>query len=82
MACKEIYSCNTCGTEYANRGKAYEELLGLNFSGMRKFKLSDINATKGYHICIWCAAQICQQAPALLKGKVVLNNPLSERTEG
>lgn len=71
MGCKEIYSCNTCGQEYQDRMKAYNELLGLNFSGTRKFKLSDINATRGYHVCIWCAAQIVQQAPDLLRGKVV-----------
>lgn len=72
MGSKKRYWCNTCGTNYDERKEALENLLGLNFSGMRKFKLGTIDETDGYHICIWCAGQISEQAPALLKGKVVI----------
>ncbi len=70
---KKIYSCNLCGTDYHDWEKRTHELIGLNFSGMRKFTLDKPESTDGYHICIWCAGQIVMQAPPLLEGKVVMN---------
>lgn len=72
MGMRRIYICNLCGHEYTKREDAMRELMGLDFSGMRKFKLDTIDSTDGYHVCIWCAGQIVEQAPKLLEGKVVL----------
>lgn len=72
---KKIYSCNLCGTAYEERKLCHQELIGLNFSGMRNFKLDSPYSTDGYHICIWCAGQIVMQAPPLLEGKVVMDKP-------
>jgi len=72
MATKEIYSCNLCGTEYDKYKETLENIIGLNFSGMRKFKLDAPNTTKGYHVCKFCVAQIVEQAPPILKSMGVV----------
>lgn len=66
MGIKKIYNCNLCGHIY-ERSEANKDLLGLSFSGMRKFQLGGIDSTDGYHICKWCAAQVCQQAPSIIE---------------
>ena len=54
---KTIYSCNICKED-----KSPGQLIGINFSGMTKFKLGSAYNTDGSHICKDCLKQICEQA--------------------
>jgi hypothetical protein len=58
---REIYSCDICGDE-----KNPVDLLGLKFSGMQDFKVTNARATDGKHLCLRCARQIKDQLPAAL----------------
>lgn len=62
MGVKEVYNCNICRDDMP-----VNELVGVNFSGMKTFKLDSPRSTKGVHICFECLAQINEQAEEFLK---------------
>ena len=53
---KVIYSCDIC-RDPADR----VSLVGLNFSGMKRFKIDTVQSTDGVHICIGCLKQLQEQ---------------------
>lgn len=72
MSLRFEWRCDVCSTDFRTRAEAQKDLLGCNFSSMRKFKLDTIDSTQGTHICIYCIAQIYQQAPEMVGDKLIL----------
>lgn len=56
MGKKITYNCDICRED-----KKFDELVGLNFTGMTKFKFDTARATDGVHICLSCLQQIKEQ---------------------
>ena len=56
MGKKIIYNCDIC-----NEKKNFDELVGLNFINMTKFKFDTARSTDGVHICLSCLQQIKEQ---------------------
>lgn len=56
MGMKKVYNCDICRDE-----KSPEQLIGFNFSGMKKFKLDTAHSTDGVHACKDCLKQIKEQ---------------------
>lgn len=61
MGYKAVYNCDVCRDEMPRT-----QLIGCNFSGMKKFTLSAPETTQGVHICGGCLQQIAEQAPKFL----------------
>lgn len=59
MGMKKVYSCNICRDE-----TPMLSLTGLNFSGMKTFKLDTPQSTDGVHICDGCLQQLREQLAA------------------
>lgn len=53
MTKKTTYICDVCRDETPKA-----DLMGLNFSGMKKFKLDKPESTDGTHICLGCLNQL------------------------
>ena len=53
MGMKKIYTCDICREE-----KSPEQLLGVVFEDLHKFKLGFPSDTDGVHICIECGKQL------------------------
>lgn len=56
MSKNVTYSCNICRDVMPK-----DQLLGCNFSGMKKFKLDTPGSTDGVHICMGCLGQLQAQ---------------------
>jgi hypothetical protein len=59
MSARRVYKCDVCRDEI----KGIERCYGVNFSGMKKFKLDDPMTTDGVHICFSCLQQLEVQIP-------------------
>jgi hypothetical protein len=55
---KKTYSCDVCREE-----KSQGQLIGCDFTDLKKFKLSHATATDGVHICKDCLKQLKEQIP-------------------
>lgn len=58
MSMKKIYTCDVCRDPVP-----WNECYGLNFSGMKEFKICDPRGTDGVHICFDCLKQLEVQIP-------------------
>ncbi len=56
MGMKQTYNCDICREQ-----KIPNELIGFNFTGMKKFKLDHARSTDGVHACKDCLRQIKEQ---------------------
>lgn len=56
MGMKKVYTCDICRDPVE-----VQFLKGVNFSGMKKFKLDMPQSTEGVHICIPCLRQLKEQ---------------------
>lgn len=53
MSKKITYTCDICRDETPK-----QQVMGCNFSGMKKFKLDTPESTDGVHICMSCLDQL------------------------
>lgn len=61
MGFKAVYNCDICRDHIPKT-----QLVGCNFSTLKKFRLSGPETTQGVHICGGCLQQIAEQAPPFL----------------
>lgn len=61
MGYKAVYNCDICRDVMP-----MTNLVGCNFSTMKKFKLCGPESTQGTHICGSCLQQIVEQAPPFI----------------
>lgn len=61
MGMKQVYWCDICKDE-----KSLGQLIGLKFSGLKKFKLDTVHSTDGTHICKDCLLQIKEQIASVI----------------
>jgi len=75
VSARRVYTCDLCRDEVKVPDRCY----GLNFSGMKKFKLADPVSTDGAHICFSCLQQLEVQIPETQASVTYsLPNPSSE----